>query len=1166
MAPTALALVKTHPFAGNAALKGLRPTPVPMPPYSAHATPYRWMLRSEVSTATAEREHVYRPELEDRVDRLMGGRSNSWVMHADNQSALFDEFFRTVVPKTSLVFFYAKHTPLADDPQRVLVGAARVAHIDLPRLYETTSDPAFPSLLWETVVLHTLRPEMTDGILLPYQALLAAADADPAVDLTPCVAHAPADAWSAFSFVTEHVSHDIAIDALLGIEQSARAACQIVDGIPPAAFAWIDEQVNRLWQLRGPCPGLGSAFSAFGIDRGTLCAHALARHIPEGADPWPVVEKAFADPEGLGPEVARHLTPTQCLKWAKLDEERKELLRLLSRFALTTDQARRWYRDRDAWAPTALTDRVIIENPYLLYEEDRMAPDPIAAGTVDRGALPDESIAIAYPLPKPSAMIDNLDPRRVRALVVDVLEGAASSGHTLLPELDVATSVRDRPLGQPCPLDVDTLAALDLSASTLTTATGPLASAALASGRAALQLRRLVSAGALIRTAVEQRLRAPRHPNCPDFTPALSADLGPLPTDGDGRQLEERARSEKLAALTELFESRISVLIGSAGTGKTTLLRVLCADDAVRRGGVLLLAPTGKARVQLTTKVGLPGFTIAQFLTPSKRFLTDTGRYRVTGDTAARTKTVKTVVIDEASMLTEEQFAATLDALAGVERLILVGDHRQLPPIGAGRPFVDIVTRLTQSGVDAQFPRVTPAYAELVVQRRQEGADRDDLQLAAWFGGNELSADADEVWQRLRAGDDMPTLRAVRWTRATMREDIVRVLTEELGLPPGDQVAAFEQSYGGGPIDGQGRVWFNWASGGGAGKRAEGWQLLAPVRARAWGTTELNRHIKSRFRRHALDAALKPPWQRWFPKPLGAEQIVYGDKVINIRNTTVSEKRVYPAKDALRYVANGEIGVAVGQTKNGKVTWTPNKLEVEFSSQPGFKYDFYDWSDAGDASLELAWAITVHKSQGSEFELVILVLPAAVRSLSRELLYTALTRQRRRVVLFHEGELDALIEAAAPSNSETAQRLTNLFEAPAPIDVAGQRLDDRLIHRTTSGVLVRSKNEVIIANILTELGVDWTYEEPFTGDDGRVVRPDFTIRTDAGMTVLWEHLGLLDDVQYRRKWELKRAWYEANGVLPAGAATARATLLTTEDTSGVDSEGWAEAARSLFAL
>jgi len=409
-------------------------------------------------------------------------------------------------------------------------------------------------------------------------------------------------------------------------------------------------------------------------------------------------------------------------------------------------------------------------------------------------------------------------------------------------------------------------------------------------------------------------------------------------------------------------------------------------------------------------------------------------------------------------------------------------------------------------------------------------------------------------------------LRFARWSRASLHDDLLRLLSEELQLPDGQTVvSAFEQSYGGTPGS-DGRVWFNWRGDGGAGTAAERWQILAPVRARAWGAVEINRQLKSAFRRHALDSALKPPWERWFPEPIGPEQIVYGDKVMNVKNTRFSERRVYPKEDALRYVANGEIGVVVGQAKGGKITWTPNKSEIEFSSQPGFKYDFYDWGDAADSPLELAWAITVHKAQGSEFELVILVLPENARALSRELFYTALTRQRQRVVIFHEGELDALIDAAAPGNSETARRLTNLFEAPSPVDVAGERLDDRLIHRTTSGVLVRSKNEVIIANLLTKLGVDWTYEEPFPGDDGRIVRPDFTIRTDAGMTVLWEHLGMLDNLKYRRKWEIKRAWYEANGVAPVGQSAKRATLMTTEDAEGVDSEEWEALARSVLGL
>lgn len=1166
MSPKGLGVVKSHPFGGNAALKAVRPTRVPMPPYSAHATPYRWMLREEVPLVTAERDDVYRPELEERVDQAMGWNSGAWVMHGENQGSLFEEFFRTVAEETSLAFFYAKHTPLAEDPQRVLVGAARVAKVELPGLYDTAGDPAFPSRLWETVVHHTLRPTMTDGILLPYQALLAASDMDPSLDISGCVAHAPAEAWTSFSFVTEHVGHDAAIDALLALERAARATSEVVGGIPSSALRWVDDQLNHLWQLRGPCPGLGSALTAFGVERGTLLAHSLAKHIDEGADPWPIVERAFADPDAMGQEISRHVTPTQRRKWSRLASERKELLRLLSRFALTTEQAQRWYRNPEARAD-GLTDSLVLANPYLIYEDDRSAVDPIAVTTIDRGVLPMEPIASAHPLPAPSAMADNLDPRRVRALVVAVLEGAASDGHTLLPEVDVVASVHAQPLGQPCPLDTDTLDALDLSASALAAdgPDGPVMAAELASHKSALQLGRLAFVGQIIRAAVEQRLSAPRHRGAPDLAAALAAELGDLPTEEVARRVEERARAEKLAALKELFESRVSVLIGSAGTGKTTLLRVLCTEETVLRGGVLLLAPTGKARVQLTTKVGQTGYTIAQFLVPS-RYDAETGRYIVTGDPATRRKTFKTVVVDEASMLTEEQLAATLDALAGVERLVLVGDHRQLPPIGAGRPFVDTVTRLAPANIDTAFPRVAPGYAELTVQRRQEGTDRDDLQLAAWFGGGQLPADADEVWHRLRAGNASPTLRAVRWNRATVHEDLVRVLREELSLPAGDEaVSAFEQSYGGIPGK-DGRVWFDWRWEGGAGTKAEQWQLLAPVRARAWGTTELNRHLKGKFRRHALDAALKPPWQRWFPPPIGAEQIVYGDKVMNVKNKRFADRAVYPKEHALRYVANGEIGVAVGQAKGGKVTWTPKKTEVEFSSQPGFKYDFYDWGDAADAPLELAWAITVHKSQGSEFELVILVLPENARALSRELFYTALTRQRRRVVIFHEGELDGLLGATAPGNSETARRLTNLFEAPAPVEVAGERLDDRLIHRTTSGVLVRSKNEVIIANLLTQLGVDWTYEEPFSGADGRIVHPDFTIRTDAGMTFLWEHLGMLNDPKYRRNWEAKRAWYEENGIASVVERATRATLITTDDTEGVDSEEWAELARTVLDL
>ncbi len=110
----------------------------------------------------------------------------------------------------------------------------------------------------------------------------------------------------------------------------------------------------------------------------------------------------------------------------------------------------------------------------------------------------------------------------------------------------------------------------------------------------------------------------------------------------------------------------------------------------------------------------------------------------------------------------------------------------------------------------------------------------------------------------------------------------------------------------------------------------------------------------------------------------------------------------------------------------------PWLTQVEFSSQVGFKYDYgsRDTDDGGLPPLELAWAITVHKSQGSEFGTTFLVLPKAARHVSRELLYTALTRQTERIVLLYEASLDELLELTRTMRSEVASRLTDLFRPP----------------------------------------------------------------------------------------------------------------------------------------
>src|SRR5882757_10795452 len=102
-----------------------------------------------------------------------------------------------------------------------------------------------------------------------------------------------------------------------------------------------------------------------------------------------------------------------------------------------------------------------------------------------------------------------------------------------------------------------------------------------------------------------------------------------------------------------------------------------------------------------------------------------------------------------------------------------------------------------------------------------------------------------------------------------------------------------------------------------------------------------------------------------YPKPMGPEEIVYGDKVINLVNTNPNlwwnkHRKVYPAKDDA-YIANGEIGVAVGFFRRKGLPDLRWKLEVEFASQPGFKYDFTsrDFGEESNAVLELAYALTV---------------------------------------------------------------------------------------------------------------------------------------------------------------------------------------------------------------
>ena len=496
-----------------------------------------------------------------------------------------------------------------------------------------------------------------------------------------------------------------------------------------------------------------------------------------------------------------------------------------------------------------------------------------------------------------------------------------------------------------------------------------------------------------------------------------------------------------------------------------------------------------------------------------------------------------TVIVDECSMLTEEMLAALIESLRKVDRLILVGDYRQLPPIGAGRPFIDIVSLLQPEAFEEAKPHVARGFAELMIPRRQGTAERDDLLLASWFGGNETSAGDDEVFQILSGKRTSDTVRFESWeTPDDLQKLIPEVLRETLGNADGLEDWQALCKWLGGNQDDKGSFWFNnkWGPHEGSGIAAEAWQILSPVRQKPWGVDALNRFIHNHYKARQIEQARNPGQYRSIPSPKGDQQIIYGDKVINNRNWRVSMKRLFPTPNAAGYLANGEIGVVVGHRRTKKKSWTPKDLEIEFSTQRGtvFKYYNSDFKDEGESGLELAYALTVHKAQGSEFKTVFLILPRSPLMVTRELLYTALTRQKEKVVVLLQGSAIDLHRFSSEIYSAAASRLTNLFRPPKPVSVRGKFLEERLIHNTTIGVPVRSKSEVIIANLLHSKGVEFLYEEQLKVNGQLVDKfPDFTIYDDnTGITYLWEHLGMLNDPGYKRRWDEKQQWYLDNGI------------------------------------
>jgi ATP-dependent exoDNAse (exonuclease V) alpha subunit len=1132
----------------------LQPRSMQIPPYSTFAVPFWWMLRENQKGL----QQIFQEELPPDEDAPF---HTAWVFGRARQERINQYFFDKVKPNKSLAFFYCKEgQPLGEEINRLVIGVGHVLKVGGMQYFESNDSNKKPYPLWDRLIQHSITPEGSDGFLLPYHEYLKPTgdekeDARRFELLREIAVAVPGEYMRTFSYMAEHANADVALSILILIQKSVKKIKEhgIAKGPWDKREEWLNTQLTRLWKERGAYPGLGSALETIGVRLGNTIVQELYEFgwLTTEENPWPKIERLFQGliktselPLDLDVKPFRAVQKT----YNMLNPSRVTLLHLLSRFSLDTQQMKRWFEPEKR--PEKFTDDQILKNPYLIseYDEGDEFEGPIAVGTIDRGLLPNTDIAVKHPIPEPSTISDFLDPRRIRAVIVTVLREAAENGDSFLSQLEVLEKVPSVNLSHPCDTTADWInghidgfagvierldAEIESKEESLEPTTVP-----------ALQLASLKKQEDYLRKVLPARALKEVPSTNADWKSLIIEAIeksGPKFDSHNKRYIS--ALEDQATALERITTRRLSVLTGRAGTGKTSTLGALFLCVPIQRSGILLLAPTGKARVRLGKAADSEAKTVAQFLSECGRWDGKTNRALFTGKEPYAKE--KTVVIDESSMLTMSDLYAVLLALdlGHVQRIILVGDPNQLPPIGTGRPFADLCASLESAGQsdDINKRKMSEAYGRLSVEvRTKENQQSDTLRLASWFTREPQLADADKVFSDLETGQKLNDLEIQNWESTDeLRDLLFDMFKKHLGLKSNDDVAGFNNALGmkDGELD-----FFNTDG-------AENFQILSPVRMHPYGVYDLNRLIQRQFRKHELQAARKG-----FQVSLGDEEIVKHDKVIQIKNQYKKAYHWKEGEEKTEYIANGEIGI-IGRSNYPY-------LNAFYAKRPGISFGYAHWEfQGGSGNLELAYALTVHKSQGSDFDTTFIIIPKKSRLLTRELLYTAMTRSRKQLVILAEGKKDDtsfLFEFTRPESSEVARRNTNLFRVVVRTRSDEPPYAEHLIHKSEKGHMVRSKSELVIANKLFQLGIPYEYERPYELTDlGFRVWPDFRFTDPAGDTIIWEHLGMLHKDDYRESWERKLKIYQSHGF------TLGENLFTTQDDEqgGLDSTQVAEVAQ-----
>lgn len=422
----------------------------------------------------------------------------------------------------------------------------------------------------------------------------------------------------------------------------------------------------------------------------------------------------------------------------------------------------------------------------------------------------------------------------------------------------------------------------------------------------------------------------------------VPSSLPPIKLDAALVWAEEKAgftfAQAQRDAVRSALVSKVSILTGGPGTGKTSSLRALVEILKAKKVRLALAAPTGRAAQRLTETTGAFAQTLHRLL----KFNPQRGGFDANEDAPLA---LDFLVVDEASMLDTRLAAAVFAAMPSRAHLLLVGDTDQLPSVGAGNVLKDLIAT------------DTVPVTRLSVVHRQQGQSEIVTTAHAINEGNASLPIAIDSLEKLQPWADLTFIVA---------RDAEDCLQKTLAL-----CAEFIPTH------------YPWL------KPGRDVQVLAPMHKGTAGVGNLNLQLQAALNAHG----------RGLRAPSGEFRV--GDKLIQLRNNY--DKNLF----------NGDIGVVAAADPDA------GTLDVDFD---GTRHTFAR-GELGD--LALAYAISIHKSQGSEYAAVVIpLLKAHFMMLQRNLLYTAITRGKKKVFLVGEPAAYGM----AVRNNEAKTRSTHLKE------------------------------------------------------------------------------------------------------------------------------------------